>query len=138
MPPPSDKLGVQRFLGLAQYLAKFLPNLSDITKPLRDITQNDVQFVWEDAQKEAFKKRKEAVTVTPVLRYCNLDEEVTLQGDASQTGLGAALLQKGQPVAYASRALTPAQTRYAQIEKELLSIVFACSHLCLRLQGSQH
>ena len=45
MLPPSVKLGVQRLLGLAQYLAKFLLNLSDITKPLRDITQKDVQFV---------------------------------------------------------------------------------------------
>ena len=56
VPPPSDKLGVQRLLVLAQYLVKFLPNLSDITKPLRDITQNDVQFVLQDVQKKAFKK----------------------------------------------------------------------------------
>ena len=79
MLPPSDKLGVQRLLGLAQYLAKFLLNLTDITKPLRDISKNDVQFVWEDAQEETFKKLKEAVTVISVLRYYNLDEEVTLQ-----------------------------------------------------------
>ena len=52
-----------------------------------------------------------------------MKEEVTLQCDASQFGLGAALMQNGQPVAYASRALTEAETRYAQIEK---AIVFAC------------
>ena len=55
-----------------------------------------------------------------------MHEEVTLQCDASQSGLGAALPQNGQPVAYASRALTPTETSYAQIEKELLAIVFAC------------
>ena len=66
------------------------------------------------------------VTRTPVLRYYNLKEEVTLQCNASQSGLGAVLMQNGQPVAYASRALIPAETRYAQIEKELLAIVFAC------------
>ena len=53
---------------------------------------------------------------------------MTLQCDASQSGLGAALLQNGQPVAYASRALTDTETRYAQIEKELLAIVFGCEH----------
>jgi len=85
-----------------------------------------VQFIWEDAQKEAFKKLKGAVTVTSVLCYYNLTEEVTLQCDASQTSLADAFLQKGQPVAYASHALTPAETRYAHIVKEVLPIVFAC------------
>ena len=126
MPAPTDKAGVQRLLGLAQYLSKFLPHLSDVTKPLRELTQNDVQWVWGTAQKTALEALKKAVATTPVLRYYNLEEEVTLQCDASQYGLGAALLQNGQPIAYASRALTDAETRYAQIEKELLAIVFAC------------
>ena len=43
MPNPTDVPGVQRLLGLAQYLAKFLPHLSDITKPLRDLTRNDTE-----------------------------------------------------------------------------------------------
>lgn len=135
MPPPTDKLGVQRLLGLAQYLAKFLPHLSDTTKPLRDLTQNDVQWVWNEPQQTAFVKLKEMVTRTPVLRYYNLKEEVTLQCDASQSGLGAALMQNGQPVAYASQALTPAETRYAQIEKELLAIVFACDRFDAYVYG---
>ena len=95
-------------------------------KPLRELTQQDVEWCWEDAQITAHSQLKEAVTCTPVLRYYNLGDEVMLQCDASKSGLGAALLQKGQPVAYASRALTPAETRYAQIEKELLAIVFTC------------
>ena len=126
MPAPTDKLGVQRLLGLAQYLAKFLPHHSDVTKPLRDLTQSNVLWVWNEAQQTAFEKLKEMVTRTPVLCYYNLKEEVTLQCDVSKSGLGAALMQNGQPVAYASHALTPAETCYAQIEKELLSIVFAC------------
>ena len=50
MPNPTDVPGVQRLLGLAQYLAKFLPHLSDITKPLRDLTRNDTEWVWETSQ----------------------------------------------------------------------------------------
>ena len=126
MPNPTDVPGVQRLLGLAQYLAKFLPHLSDITKPLRDLTRNDTEWMWESSQQNALDTLKKAVASTPVLRYYNLADEVTIQCDASQSGLGAALMQNGQPVAYASRALTPTETRYAQIEKELLAIVFAC------------
>ena len=125
MPPPTDVGGVQRLLGMVQYLAKFLPHLSDITKPLRDLTQKDVEWVWDQPQREAFEKLKEALSNTPVLCYYNLADEVTLQCDASQFGLGAALLQEGQPVAYISRALMDTETRYAQT-KELLAIVFAC------------
>ena len=95
MPAPTDKAGVQRLLGLAQYLSKFLPHLSDITKPLRDLTQANVQWVWRETQQAAFEALKRAVTTTPVLRYYNLEEEVTLHCDASQSGLGAAILQNG-------------------------------------------
>ena len=126
MPAPTDKAGVQRLLGLTQYLSKFLPRLSNITKPLRELTQTNAQWVWETAQQDALEALKRAVAATPVLRYYNLEEEVTLQCNASQFGLGAALLQNEQPVAYASRAMSDAETRYAQIEKELLAIVFAC------------
>ena len=135
MPAPTDIAGVQRMLGLAQYLSKFLPHLSDITKPLRELTQQDVEWAWDEPQKMALKSLKDAVTRTPVLRYFNVKEDVTLQCDASQSGLGAALLQNGQPVAYASRALTPAETRYAQIEKELLAIVFACERFDSYIYG---
>ena len=62
---------------------------------------------------------------------------MTIQCDASQSGLGAALMQNGQPVAYSSRALTPAETRYAQIEKELLAIVWACDRFEAYIYGRQ-
>ena len=64
-------------------------------------------------------------TTSPLLRYYNPEDELTIQCDASEKGLGTAVLQKGQPVAFASRALTDTETRYAQIEKELLAVVFA-------------
>jgi hypothetical protein len=134
---PVDVAGVQCLLGMAQYLAKFLPHLSDLTKPLRDLTHKEVEWVWDQPQEHAFNKLLEAITNTPVLRYYNLAEEVTIQCDASQTGLGAALMQSGQPVAYASRALTDTEIRYAQIEKELLAIVFACNRFDAYIYGRE-
>ena len=62
----------------------------------------------------------------PVLRFYDVKDEMTLQCDASESGLGAALLQSGQPVAYASRALSLTEQSYAQTEKECMVIVFAC------------
>ena len=82
--------------------------------------------MWDHPQKKAFQKLKEAVLSAPVLTYYSLEDEGTMQCDASKSGLGAALIQLGQPVAFASRVLAPAKTRYAQIEKELLGIVYAC------------
>ena len=132
MPPPTDVAGVQRLLGMAQYLAKFLPHLADITKPLRELTHKDVEWVWDKPQEDAFQKLQKAITNTPVLRYYNLEEEATIQCDASRLGLGAALMQNGQPVAYASSAMTEAEI---QIEKELLAIVFACNRFDIYIYG---
>ena len=67
---------------------------------------------------------KKLSSTTPVLRFYDPNEELVIQCDASQEGLGAALMQLGKPIAFASRALTETETRYAQIEKEALSIVF--------------
>ena len=66
MPHPSEVAAVQRFLGLAQYLSKFLPHLSDITKPLRELTQKDVVWTWDPSQQQALEKLKKAVSSTPV------------------------------------------------------------------------
>ena len=64
------------------------------------------------------------VTQPPVLKFYEPKKELVIQCDASEHGLGAALMQEGKPLAFASRALTPAERNYAQIE-ELLAIVFA-------------
>ena len=61
-----------------------------------------------------------------MLKFYNVEEEVTLQTDASDKGLGAFLLQNGQSVAFASRTLSKTEQRYATIEKECLAIVFGC------------
>lgn len=126
MPAPSDKSGVKRFLGFVTYLGKFLPNLSTHSAPLRDLLKEDVTFVWQKPQEDAFKKLKTMCTECPVLALYDVKQDTHIQCDASSTGLGAVLLQNGKPIAFASRALTDTEKRYAQIEKEMLSILFAC------------
>ena len=125
MPTPTDKTAVRRLLGIINYLSRFVPQLTDMAEPLRVLTRKEAIFEWTDVQNAAWTSRiQEAISTAPVLRYYDSRLSTELQCDASSTGLGAALLQEGQPVAYASRALTPAETGYAQIEKELLAVVF--------------
>ena len=111
MPNPSDVAGVRRFLGFANYLSKFLPSLSDICEPLRKLTVKDTVWSWHEIHDRAVDEIKRLVTSEPVLSYYDPGCELTLQCDASETGLGAAILQQGKPVAYASRALTEVETR---------------------------
>ena len=125
MPCPTDVKSLLHFNGTVQYLAKFLPCLSEMSHPLRQLTVKNAEWIWSDSQEKAWNDIKSAITQAPVLCYYSLNDEVTLQCDASDTGLGAALLQLQQSVSFSSRALTLTETRYAQIEKELLTIVFS-------------
>ena len=124
MPNPTDVKGMQRFLGLVNYLSKFLPRLSTVCEPLRLLTLKDTEWCWLEIHDEVLKEIKKLVANSPVLRYYNPEEELTLQCDASDKGLGAALLQQGQPKAFASRALSACELGYAPIEKELLAVVY--------------
>ena len=74
-----------------------------------------------------FNNLKNDLSTAPTLAYYNVKKPVTLTCDASKQGLGAACLQDGQPVAFASRVLAANEQKWAQIEKELLAIVFACT-----------
>ena len=125
LPTPTNSAEVQRLQGSVNYLARFLPALSDTFEPLRKLTRKDAEWQWETEHDEAIAKLKELLTSAPVLAYYSPDKSLTIQCDASKSGLGAALLQEGQPLCYASRALTSTEQRYAQIEKEALAIVFA-------------
>lgn len=111
---------------MVQYLTKFIPDLSDISAPLRKLLENDIEWHWEEPQKKSFEQIKQLVTNAPTLKFYDVNKPVTMSVDASSEGIGAVLLQDEQPVAYGSRALTDCQCRYAQIEKELLAIVYGC------------
>lgn len=71
----------------------------------------------------------------PVLKYFSQEKKSVLQCDASEDGLEACLMQAGHQIAYASRALTPTEIHYAQIEKELLSVVFGVKKFSEFLYG---
>jgi hypothetical protein len=126
MPTPTDKAGVQRLLGMATYLSNFCPGFSEATAALRSLTHRETEFCWRpDPHGTAFQKLKQLMTNPPVLAYFDASKPVTVQSDASRCGLGGVLLQDGHPVEFISRAMTSAEENYAQIEKELLAIVWS-------------
>uniref|UniRef100_A0A9J8CJP5 ribonuclease H n=1 Tax=Cyprinus carpio carpio TaxID=630221 RepID=A0A9J8CJP5_CYPCA len=137
MPAPDNVTALQRFLGMINYLGKSIPNLSELSAPLRELTCKNTEWCWFKQHQDAFEVLKHRISSPPTLKYYDVLKPVTLICDASQFGLGAACLQEGAPVVYASRTLTQTEVRYAQIEKELLAIVFACTKFNDYIYGKQ-
>ena len=141
MTAPKDKQQLQSFLGMVNYMGTFIPNLSHHTELLRAMLKKDNVFHWEDQQTRSFQQVKTLIAKanTTPLRYYDRNLPVTVQVDASLRGLGACLIQqhkgKDQPIAFASKSLRNAETRYANIERELLAIVFACQQFSTYLLG---
>ena len=100
--------------------------MSMISTPLRELLQKDVPWHWYEKHDDAVNELKKRLTKSPVLNYFDTSRPVVLTVDASQSGLGTALIQDSKPVASASRSLTKTEQHYAQIEKELLKISPVC------------
>ena len=128
MTPPMDKQQLASFIGMVTYMGNFVPHLSHHTEPLQAMLKQEAVFAWDEMANASFQKIKDLIakSATKPLRYYDRRKPVTVQADASQRGLGVCLLQDGQPIAYASKSLTDTETRYANIERELLATVFAC------------
>ncbi|CAC5372727.1 unnamed protein product [Mytilus coruscus] len=95
---------------------------SDGEKLLRRSSKQKTE-IKENACFSSFKLQ-DIITKNPVLSFYDVSKPVTVSCDASQCGLGAMLIQDNKPVAYASRSLTDAESRYANIERELLGVLF--------------
>ena len=134
MPEPQSKEDLRRFLGMINYLAKFIPDLANRSIILRDLLKEQHECTWQPQHQKCFDELRKACSNEATLAYYYVNKPVTLSCNSSQYGLGAVCMQDGRLVAYASRTLTDCtEKRYAQIEKELLAIVYACErfHQCI-------
>ncbi|KAK2722068.1 hypothetical protein QYM36_002572 [Artemia franciscana] len=117
-PEPRNKEELQTLLWMFNYLSRYIPNLSSLNQPLRDLGKAK-DFVWTKKHSDACQTIRKSYFNT----HC---QEVEIIVDASQHGLGAQLLVRDKTLACGSRSLNDTEQRYSQIKKELLGIVFAC------------
>lgn len=143
LPPPDTKTKVLSFLGMAQYLSAHIPHLSEITAPLRGLTKKDTDFRWTGTHQKCFDDIKQAIASATTLHYFNPQYQTKIQVDASKVGLGAALIQvdpdepnRERVVAFASKSLSQVETRYANIERECLAVVFGVEKFHTYVYGS--
>ncbi|XP_055612508.1 uncharacterized protein K02A2.6-like [Uranotaenia lowii] len=135
-PTPTNRKEVHRFIGMVNYLSRFLKNLSANLTNLRKLILESVPWQWTSTEEEEFRRVKALVADVGTLRYYNMNEPLTIECDASCFGLGAVVYQMDGVLAYASRTLTQTERNYAQIEKELLAILFACTRFDQLIVGN--
>jgi Reverse transcriptase (RNA-dependent DNA polymerase). len=142
MQPPKTKKELERFLGLGNYFAKFLPNFARIAEPLFTLKRKHARnFVWLPRHQEAFEEIKQKLMTAPTLLTPVPGLPFFLAADASDTAIGASLEQavngKRRPVAFASRLLDATEQRRPAIDREALAVLWACEKFEPYLLGAQ-
>jgi len=129
VPPPTTKKQLRSFLGMIAFYRKFIPQCSQYTAPLSDLTRKAIKepLPWTNLENENFQILKQALCSDPILRLPDLTKPFILRTDASNTMVSATLMQQHNevphPVAYYSRKLLPRECNYSTIERECLAIL---------------
>uniref|UniRef100_A0A1I7SYF0 RNA-directed DNA polymerase n=2 Tax=Caenorhabditis tropicalis TaxID=1561998 RepID=A0A1I7SYF0_9PELO len=123
---------VKSFLGMAGYFRRFIKDYAIIVKPLNTLLQKEVEFKWGEEEEKAFVEVKNRLISPPILTTPRMNGNFEMHTDASKIGIAAVLFQNQEEemkvVAYASRATTPVEQRYAPIELEALAITWGLTH----------
>lgn len=141
-PAPNCVKSTRRLLGMAGWFRKFVPNFANIAAPISQLLKKTrAKFMWTSEAQEGFETLKKALSSPPVLATPNYNREFTIVCDASQNGLGAAILQKDEEnneraIAYMSQKLTPAQQKYHVTEKECLAVLTAINKFRPYIEGA--
>jgi len=141
-PAPTNLSELRSFLGMINYYARFIQNLSSILEPLNSLMRKNTDWVWKSSQQTAFNKIKLRLLTSPALTHYDPKLPMTLACDASPYGVGAVLSHvypdgTQRPIGFASRTLNPAERNYSQLDKEALAIVFGFHRFHKYLFGHQ-
>ena len=121
--PPKNKRELRRFIGMVNYYRDMWIRRSHVLTPLTKLTSLTAKWQWGEEEQNAFELIKKIISREMLLAYPDFNDVFDIHTDASHTQLGAVISQKGRPIAFYSRKLNPAQTRYTTTERELLAIV---------------
>ncbi|XP_048479394.1 uncharacterized protein K02A2.6-like isoform X1 [Plutella xylostella] len=140
MPTPTNVTEVRAFLGMVNFYAKFVRNISDILYPLYRLLRKQMRWSWTDECEMAFRKVKEVLLSSEVLAHYDPALPLVLTCDASARGVGGVLSQRDargreRAVAYVSRKLNDAETNYSQIHREALAIIYCVQKFHQYLYG---
>ncbi|KAJ0926616.1 putative nucleotidyltransferase, Ribonuclease H [Helianthus annuus] len=123
--PPKNPSEIRSLLGLAGYYRRFIQDFSKIAMPLTKLTRKDEKFTWGEDQEKAFQTLKEKLTHAPVLTLPDGVDDMVVYSDASRSGLGCILMQRGKVIAYAPRQLKTHEKNYPTHDLKLAAVVFA-------------
>ena len=142
-PTPANRTDLRSFFGLANQLSSSTDAVSKLLLPMRALLSSKHDFLWTEEHSQAFTEAKAKLVEVPTLAYFSLAKETRLCTDASRQGLGFILQQLSETgqwnlIQAGSRFLTPAESRYAVIELELLAVAWAVVKCHMFLGGLQH
>ncbi|GJW19711.1 reverse transcriptase domain-containing protein [Tanacetum coccineum] len=129
LPPPTTVKGIRSFLGYAGFYRRFIQDFSKIARPMTHLLEKETPFIFSKECLETFEFLKKILTKASILVAPDWDLPFEIMCDASVFAVRAVLGQRKnkyfQPIRYASKTLSYAQTHYTTTEKELLDVVYA-------------
>ena len=138
---PESAAEVRSFLGLVNFSARYIPDLSTVAEPLRKFMRQGVTFKWGRKEEESFNELKRRLANSETLGYFDKNAKNKVISDASPVGLGAVLIQDQggelRVISYTSRSLSKIERKYSQTEREALGIVWSCERFHMYLFGQE-
>jgi transposase InsO family protein len=142
LPDPTDLHELRRFLGMTSYYRQLIPNYARHADPLYKLTKKDVSWNWGEREMAAFKNLKSALVSDIIMAHPDTSKPYRLHTDACDHAIGGILCQVDdlgveRPIQYVSAQLSPAQRKYATVEKEAYAVIYCLKKLRCYLLGSE-
>ena len=118
-------------------MSRFFPFLSHLRAPLQNVLKKDSEFIWTNVHQQTFDQLKLHVSNDVKLNFYDCSKSLYIEVDTSKKGIGAVMLQGDsivkntskcdipnnlRPISYASKTLSPTESNYSNIERELLGV----------------